>query len=585
MGAGFRYPVSMENRRVADLLEAIADTLELRGEDHFRIRAYREAARNIANDPMDVAERWHTGMLEDIPGVGVSISQKIADFLRTGRSAYLEEISQGMPRSVAQLLVVPGLGPKRARLLYESLGIQNLEELAEAARQHRIQTIPGMGAKTEASILKELERYRQRERRLLLGEAWPLADEIAELLNDARVIEQAVPAGSIRRRRETVGDIDILASSREQMAAMDVFIRLPVVQEILAYGPTKSSVLTHENLQVDLRVVAPEEFGAALQHFTGSKAHNIALRDRAIALGYKLNEYGLFRQDNQRRVAGRTEEEIYEALGLIWIPPELRENEGELEAAGRHRLPDLIEEKDIRGDLHTHTDWSDGHNTLEEMVEAAIRRGYEYLAITDHSQSLGIAQGLNRERFLKQHRLIQQLNQRYQPFLILHGAEVDILQDGSLDYPDELLSLLDWVGVSIHSGMKQPEERMTQRILRALQGRVNVLNHPTGRLLSGRPPYELDLERVMEQARARGVALEVNGTPDRLDLNGSQVRRAIAKGCRLTLDTDAHSVNSLDYMRYAVVTARRGWVQKRDVLNALRREDLLAYLKGHLKAA
>lgn len=585
MSATFRYAGRMENRRVADLLEAIADTLELRGEDHFRIRAYREAARNIANDPVDVAQRWRVGTLEDIPGVGVSISQKISDFLSQGRSQYLEEISQGVPRSVAQLLAVPGVGPKRARLLYDSLGIQNLADLAEAAKQHRIQTVPGMGAKTEASILKELERYRQRERRLLLGEAWPLADEIAQLLGDSRVIEQAVPAGSIRRRKETVGDIDILASSRDQMRAMDVFTHLPVVQEVLLVGPTKSSILTRENLQVDLRVVAPEEFGSALQHFTGSKAHNIAMRDRAIALGYKLNEYGLFRLDNQKRVAGRTEQEIYEALGLLWIPPELRENEGEIEASGRHQLPQLIEERDIRGDLHTHTDWSDGHNTLEEMVEAALQHGYEYLAITDHSQSLGIAHGLDRERFIKQHREIQQLNQRYYPFLIMHGAEVDILQDGSLDYPQELLSMLDWIGISVHSGMKQPGERMTQRIVRALQGRVNVLNHPTGRLLSGREPYELDLERVMETARAQGVALEVNGNPDRLDLDGGQVRRAIAKGCQLTLDTDAHSIGSLEYMRYAVATARRGWAEKRNVLNTLRRDELLAYLKGHLKAA
>lgn len=569
----------MKNAPVARLLEAIADALELRGEGGFRVNAYREAARNVETLSQDIEEVWEAGKLEEIPGVGASIAQKIGDFLSRGESPYLAELGRGFPPGLLELLKVPGLGPKKTRLLYEALGIGSLKELLEAAREHRIRQLRGLGVKSEENIQREAERLQQREKRLLLGQAWPLAEEIAKMLSECPFVCAIEPAGSIRRRKETIGDIDLLASSVEPTKVMEAFVRLPLVQEVLSQGPTKSSILTQDNLQVDLRVVAPDEYGSALQHFTGSKSHNIAMRERAIRSGYKLNEYGLFRLDTNERVAGKREEDIYQALGLAWIPPELRENAGEIEAAASGRLPKLIELSDIRGDLHLHTDWSDGHDSLLSMAKAAMRLGYEYIAVTDHSHSLGIAHGLDPERVAEQGRLIEQLNRELAPFHIFHGTELEIRQEGALDYPDELLETLDYVGASVHSGMKQPMDKLTNRVLAAFRHRVHTFNHPTGRLLEERSPYEIDLDQVLQAARGRGICLEVNGNPHRLDLKDVDARRAREAGVGLVLNTDAHRISDLSCMRFAVATARRGWVEKGEVLNALPLEALRERLR------
>ncbi|HBN10086.1 MAG TPA: DNA polymerase/3'-5' exonuclease PolX [Cyanobacteria bacterium UBA8530] len=575
----------MRNRQVARLLDSIADALEIRGEGRFRTNAYREAARNIENLPGDIEEIWREEKLEDIPGVGKSIASKISQYLESGHSLYLEEISRALPTGLTEILGIPGLGPKKARILHDRLGVSSVEELVAAAQRHEIQKIKGMGAKSEANILKGIERFRQSGKRLLLGEAWPLADQVARMLSECPWISAISPAGSIRRRAETIGDIDVLAASSEPEKAMDAFLSLSIVREVLMKGPTKSSILTGEGLQIDLRVVAPDSYGAALQYFTGSKSHNVELRGIAISKGLKLNEYGLFRIDSGARLAGRNEEEIYEALGLAWMPPELRESRGELEAAAEGRLPDLVEIGDLRGDLHSHTDWSDGRDSLEEMARAAIAHGYQYLAITDHSHSLGVAHGLDARRVREQGEQIESLNKKLAPFKLLHGCEVEILNDGHLDYPDELLASFDLIGASLHLGMGQSSEKITRRILTAFRSRVDILNHPTGRLLNQRPPFEVDLAAVFAAARKRGIALEVNGQPSRLDLKDIDARRARDLGIPLALDTDSHQSGGLDAMRYAVATARRGWVEKKDVINTLDLDQLLQYLGRERKAA
>ena len=445
--------------------------------------------------------------------------------------------------------------------------------------------MPGIGLKTEERLLRETERLQQRSLRLLLSLALPAADEVVDLLRGHPAVERVEPAGSIRRRCATVGDIDLVASSRRPEEVMRTFTTLPLLKEIIARGDTKSSILTHDDLQIDLRVVHPSIYGAALQHFTGSKAHNIHLRDLAIAAGCKLNEYGLFSLADGHLVAGATEEEVYHALGLDCPPPELREDTGEIEAAARGELPDLVTDNDVRGDLHVHSDWSDGNGTIEAMAQAAIARGYEYIAVTDHSQSLPVAHGLSVERVRDQRRLIDELNHKYRPFRILHGTEVEIKGDGSLDYPEEVLRHFDVVTASLHSGRGQPRERVTARVLRALTNpNVVVLNHPTGRILNRRAAYDVDIAEAIRAAAELGVALEINGTPDRLDLDENWARRAKASGVLLAVNSDAHSPSQLSFARWGVAVARRAWLGRQDVLNALPLQDLLARL-GRLRRA
>jgi DNA polymerase (family 10) len=570
----------MRNAEVAQLLNEIADLLELKGDDPYRIAAYREAARQIENLTEDIVEVWRAGRLDEIPRVGPSIAAKIAEYLETGRLRYLEELRQQVAPGLVELMQVPGVGPRRARLFYEKLGITSIRQLEEAARQHQLCKLPGVREKTEENIRRELERLQARTRRLPLGVALPVAERVIALLKDHPAVRRIDAAGSLRRMRETIGDIDILVASDRPLEVIEAFTHLPIVREVLAKGPAKASVLIEGNFQVDLRVIDPASYGAALQYFTGSKEHNIALRELAIRRGWKLNEYGLFDEATGRRLAGETEEEIYRMLGLVWIPPELRENRGEIEAAMRGELPALVELRDIQGDLHLHTNWSDGTATLEAMAEAARARGYAYIAVTDHSATLGVAGGLSVESLREQWAEIDRLNERLRPFRILKGAEVDILADGSLGYPDEVLAQLEYVAVSVHSGFHQSRERMTQRILRALENPyVHTLNHPTGRLLGKREPYEVDLEAVLQAAAARGICVEIDGAPDRLDLDDLWARRAKEMGCLLVVDSDAHSVPALEGVRYGVAVARRGWLEKKDILNTRPLAELLAWLE------
>ncbi len=534
----------------------------------------------------DIVAVHQQGRLQEIPGVGESIATKIDEFLRTGRLAYYEDLKEQIAPGLGQLLEVPGVGPQRAKLIHEHLGITTIKELEAAAAAHRLRTLPGIRERTEDKILREVRRLQQRTRRLLLGVALPAAEQVVALLKDHRAVSRIDPAGSIRRMQETIGDIDILVASADPIAVTDAFTTLPLVKEVLAKGPTRSSILSQGNLQIDLRVIPPDVYGAALQYFTGSKAHNIALRELAIQRGLKLSEYGLFDVKSGRRIAGASEEEVYAKLGMSWIPPEMREDRGEIEVALQGRLPDLLTEADLRGDLHVHTNWSDGVDSLETMVAAARARGYDYIAITDHSVGLGVARGLSPVRVREQRRLIDHLNARYAPFRILHGIEVDIRADGSLDYDDELLREFDIVTASVHSAFDQPSERMTSRIIKAMQNPfVHVLNHPRGRLIGKREGYQLDLEAVIRAAAQLGTALEIDSQPDRLDLDGIWARRAKELGVTLAIDSDAHSRDHLAFLRYGVATARRGWLEKRNVLNALPLDRLLERLHMMRKAA
>lgn len=567
-----------QNEAVAELLERIGDLLSLKGESPFRIRAYNEAARAIGAMTEDVDDLYQAGHLTEISGIGESLAAKIAEYLETGRLHYYEELRRQVPQAEADLLEVPSVGPARARLLFERLGIKGAGDLERAAQEHRLQELPGFGAKLEERIGREVMRVRQRARRMLLGMALPAAEEVVQLLRACPAVREIEPAGSLRRVRETIGDIDILVSSERPAEVADAFTALPIVKEILSKGPSRSSVLIAQDVQIDLRILAPDEYGSGLQYFTGSKDHNIALRSLAIRRGWKLSEYGLFDQEG-RLIAGRTEGEIYQALGLQVIPPELRENRGEIEAAQQQHLPTLVEVGDVKGDLHVHTSWSDGHDPAERMVEASIARGYEYIALTDHSRALKVAHGLSVERVHEQRRLIDQLNERYAPFRILHGTEVDVLPDGELDYPDEVLAEFDIVTASVHRALGQPAERMTARIVRALRNPyVDVLNHPTGRLLLRRAAYDVDMKAIMQAARENGVALEIDGQPQRLDLDDIWSRQAQEAGLLLACNSDAHAVRHLEYMRYAVATARRGWVQPASILNCLPLQALLARL-------
>lgn len=570
----------MRNADVATLLGRISELLELQGGDRFRVHAYSEAARAIGTMSEDVEQLWREGRLEDIRGVGESIAAKIADYLEHGKSRYLSELEGEVPSGAVALSQIPGLGPKRARLLTDNLRITSISDLIQAAEDHKIRELPGLGAKSEEQILREARRVSQRTQRLPLFVAWPLADALSDELRNHPAVCQVEPAGSIRRRKETIGDIDLLVSSEDADAVFDYLASRPMVREVLMRGPTKCSVLTIAQLQVDVRVVPPSTWGAALQYFTGSKAHNIHLRTLAIAQGYKISEYGIFRTDTGERVGGRTEEEIYERLGLECMPPEIREDTGEIEAAARGRLPNLVELADVRGDFHTHSSYSDGRDSLEAMAQAAIRLGYDWLVITDHSYGLRITQGLTEAKALRQREEIARLNRRLAPFRILQGVEVEIREDGSLDFDDAFLATFDVVGASLHVGTRKANAPNTQRILKALADpEVAGLNHPTGQVVGGRDRYEVDLARVLEAAKRFGKTVEINGST-RLDLPSDEARRARDLGLDFTLSTDAHSVPELSLMRYAVAIARRAWVEKPHVLNALRTDELLRRTKG-----
>ena len=571
----------MKNIELSRIFEQIAKILKIKGENPFKIRAYEKITLVLENLPIDIETIYQQGGLNNIPGVGTGIAKKIEEFLTTGQLEYYEKLKTTIPAGVVELLDISEVGPKTAKLLYEQLEIDNIDKLEKAVREHQIKDLPGMGEKSETNILRGIELYKRRKERFLLGRALPLAEEMVGSLSQLKETNKISFAGSLRRKKETIGDIDILVTSQNPEKIMRTFISLPQVREILAEGPTKSSIITKDDLHIDVRVVEPISFGAALQYFTGSKAHNIKLRELALKRGLKINEYGVFEVESGNRIAGEKEEEVYQALNLPFIPPELREDRGEIEAAQENKLPQLVEYSQIKGDLHLHTKWSDGAHTIRQMAEAAQKRGYKYIAITDHSQSLKFAGGLIEERLREQVEEIQKLNQELKDFTILSGIEVDIKSDGSLDFSDEILSKLDVVIAAIHSGFKQESKIITERIIKALQNRfVNIIAHPTGRLIGYRESYQVDINEMMEVAVKTGTILEINAYPERLDLNDIYCRMAKEKGVQLAIETDAHSIEGLTFMDLGVAVARRGWLEEKEVINTLPLDKLLKRLKN-----
>jgi len=569
----------MDNGEVAHILNAMADMLEIKGDNPFRIRAYRRAAQNIEGLAEDVATLTVRHTLEEIPGIGKDLASKIHEIITTGTFQEYEKLKAQVPSGVVELLKIPGVGPKTAQFLYETKGIDSIARLEAAARANELRGLPGIKAKTEENILWGIEMLKRASGRMPLGLALPLAGEIIARLRQVKGVTRIECAGSVRRMKDTVGDIDILAVSAAPGKIMDAFVALPLVREVLAHGETKSSVVTRQGIHVDVLVVNPKAFGAAWVYFTGSKTHNIHLRDMAKKKGLKISEYGVFAERTGKRIAGREEKEIYEALGLPYIAPELREDTGEIEAALKGQLPDLIRVEDIRGDLHVHSTWSDGAHSIKEVVDAARRRGYRYIAVTDHSKGLGIVRGLAAEDLTRQREEIDRLNQRLRDFRILTGIEANIRADGTLDIPNGVLAKLDFVIASVHSAFRQDQQRMTERIVRAVSNPyVQVLGHPTGRLLGEREPYDLDFDRLLEAARANGVALEINASPYRLDLNDAHARRAKEAGIPLVINTDTHTLAEFDHIHLGVATARRAWIEKKDVLNALPLKQLLKRL-------
>ncbi|GBD11562.1 DNA polymerase/3'-5' exonuclease PolX [bacterium HR23] len=573
----------LTNEEIAQLFENMAGLLELKGEIVFKIRAYQRAARAIAQHPEPLEVLVRQGREEElrtIPGIGDAIAGKIVELVHTGKVRAYEELKAQFPPGVLTLMEIPGVGPKTALRLVQELGVQTVEELEQAIRDGRVASLPRMGQKSAENILKAIQATRSKERRIPLGQALPVAEAVISALKERLpAIKQAVPVGSIRRWRDTVGDIDIMVVGGDSQEVIDTFVRLPLVAEVLAHGPKKGSVVVHQGLQVDLRVVDEDAFGSMLQYFTGSKQHNILLRDYANRLGLSLSEYGITDLKTGALEKFATEEAFYARLGLPWIPPELREGLMEVERAVKGTLPRLVTVADIRGDFHVHTDWSDGQESPEAMVAAAKALGYTYVAITDHSQGLGVARGLTPERLQAQKRLLRSLEERYR-IRVFHGSEVDIRADGTLDLPDEALAQLDVVVVAVHSGLKQPRDRMTQRVLTALRNPyVTILAHPTGRLLGEREPMEIDLEAVFQAARDLGVALEVNASPDRLDLKDVHILRAKDLGIPLVISTDAHRTDALANMRFGVAQARRGWCEPQAIVNTWPLERVETWLR------
>jgi DNA polymerase (family 10) len=570
----------MKNQQIAKIFNEMAELLELKGENVFRIRAYSRAAQNIDNLSKDVSTLSEEE-LTAIPGIGKDLAAKIREYITTGKVAKYEELKKDFPGGVLDLLRIPGLGPKKAKQFYDKLRITSVEELEAAIRSGKLEGLPGIQSKTIDNILKGIELIKRGTERRPLGRVLPLAEDIVRRMRENAPLDRIAVAGSIRRMKETVKDIDILTTSKKPEAVMDVFVKLPHVSRVLAQGPTKSSIITEEGIQVDLRVVEENSFGAALQYFTGSKQHNIKLREMAVRAGLKLNEYGAFKEPGDKKIGGKTEEEMYKALKLPYIPPELREDGGEIEAALEGKLPDLVTLEDIKGDLHAHTKESDGSHDLDTMVQAAQKKGYEYIAITDHTKGLGVARGLDEKRLAAEMRQIDEANRRLRGFTILKGTEIDIRADGKLDLPDEALTGLDIVVASIHSGFKQTREQITKRLLAAIRNPcVSVIAHPTGRLISERDAYDVDMEAVLSEAAKYGVAMEINAYPMRLDLKDSHIRLAKGYGVPLVISTDAHVTSQYDFMAYGVAMARRGWAEKKDVLNALPYEQLMKRLKA-----
>jgi DNA polymerase (family 10) len=569
----------MRNEDVAHVFDRIADLLELKGENVFQIRAYQRAARAIEQSPVPVEQLAQEGRLNEVPGVGKAISEKITELVRTGNLAYYERLAAEFPPGLITLLDVPGVGPKTALLVSEMLGVSTIEELEAAAQDGRLAALPRMGEKAAQNILKSIRSAHRKETRIPLGKALAVAEDVMSLLRARTGVQQITVAGSMRRMRDTIGDLDLIAVAEDADAVIEAFTKLPAVNQVLGAGGKKSSVLVSGDFQLDLRVAAPDQWGSMLQYFTGSREHNVLLRERARRMGLSLNEWGITRLADDALETYATEEAFYKRLGLPWIPPELREGGDEIEMALAGRLPRLVELADVKGDLHVHSDWSDGEMSLEAMVQDAVARGYQYMALTDHSMGRGIARGLSIERLREQRTVIEALRAKYPSIVILHGSEVDVRSDGALDYPDEVLSWLDFVIASVHTAMQQGREQMTARIVRAMENPyVTCIGHLTTRLIGERPPIDVDEEAIFQAAARTGTALEVNSSPNRMDLKDIHAQRARDVGAPLIVSTDAHNTRNMDFMRLGVGIARRAWCSAEDVVNVRPWDRFRAFL-------
>ncbi|SEM98912.1 DNA polymerase/3'-5' exonuclease PolX [Lihuaxuella thermophila] len=573
----------MKNAYISAVLQQLADFMELNGENPFKVGAYRRAARAVENSRVPVAEMMDR--LEDLPGVGKGTAGVIEEIITTGTSRQLEELRQKLPSGLPDLLSLPGMGPKSIHALYRELNITNLNELKAAAEQEKIRSLPGFGPKKELKILEAIEQFQKRPERRLLHEAMLVATRVKDYLSDDGRILRVELAGSIRRRKETIKDIDFVVATREPKEVGEYIVSMPEVLEIVNQGETKVSVIVRVEgieMNVDVRLVSPSQFASALHHFTGSKEHNVRIRQRAKQFGWKVSEYGIFDPETEVTQTFDDEAAFFAHLGLPYIPPELREDRGEMEKAERGKLPQLIEPGDYRGDLHMHTVYSDGADSILKMARAAREKGYEYIAITDHSRFLKVANGLTIEELKEQWAEIDEVNKEFDDFTVLKGTEMDILPDGRLDFPDEILEQLDIVIASIHSSFKQDEQTMTRRIVEAMENpHVDIIAHPTGRLINRRHAYALDMDHIFQAAKDTGTILELNANPHRLDLNDEYLKKAKEEyGLTFTINTDAHSVEGLNNLPYGIATARRGWLEKGDVINTLPLEELKKRLKS-----
>jgi DNA polymerase (family 10) len=571
----------MDNLEAADILDDIGDLLEIKGESSFRVQAYHRAAHVIRSLPQDInlILKQKEG-LRQIKGVGKGLAERLEELLTTGKMSYYQELKSQIPPSLAELIKIQGLGPKKAKLVFDDLGISTVEQLEIAAKNHKLAKLPGFGLKTEENILRGIALYQQKSNRLLLNQAMPVAEKVIEQLKKLKEVQEISAAGSLRRWQETIGDVDILVGTDNPKPVGEAFCLLPDVKSVLGKGETKCSVVFHNGLQIDLRLVKTEEFGSALQYFTGSKAHNIHLREIAKKRGLKLSEYGVFTISSGKRLASRTEKEVYQALGLPYIEPVLRENKGEIEAAQSGKLPNLIKLSDIKGDLHVHTQESDGQSSLEELASFAKTLGYQYLGLSDHAEKLKVAHGLDKNRFLRQWQQIDNFNKANQDLYLLKAVELNIDNYGLTDFDDEFLSQFDIVTASIHTGFNQNKDEITARIISAIRNpHIDIIGHPTGRIIDRRSPYPVDLPKIFAEAAKTKTILELNAFPDRLDLNDDQLREASRMGIKFAINTDAHHYGQLAYIRYGLATAQRGWIEPDMVINTWQLEKLLNWLK------
>jgi len=574
----------MRNQEIAKIFYGIASYLETESVA-FKPYAYEKAAINLETLEEDVEEIYKKGglkALKSLPGVGKSIAGKIEEYLKTNKIKYYEQLKKKMPFNLEEIIAVEGMGPQKAKVLYQKLGIKNIKDLEKAAKAGKIARLFGFGEKTEKNIIEGIAFLKRSKGRFLLGEILPKAKEVYEELKSLKEVEGIDYCGSLRRMKETIGDVDFLVVSRKPQIVMDFFVSLPGVIKIWGKGNTKASVRMREGFDMDIRVVPKRSYGSAIQYFTGSKEHNIVTRKIAIDKGLKLSEYGLFR--GSKMIGGENEKEIYKKLGMEWMPPELRENQGEIEAALRHELPEIVSYKDIKGDLHCHSDWDGGSNSIKEMAEAAQKMGYEYIGIADHTKFLRIEHGLDEKQLVQQRKEIDKLNKKFQvssfKFQVLQGCEANILFDGSIDIKDEALKKLDFVIAGVHSSFKMEKTKMTERIIRAMKNpHVDIISHPTGRLLKRRDEYQIDFDKILKVAKGTGTILEINSYPERLDLNDQNIRRAKTAGVKMVINTDSHRKDQLRFIEFGVSQARRGWAEKEDIINTQPLDKLLKFFK------